>query len=84
MRLFQFLFLKLRLRKETIERIKTSIQKGESYNDKFIFLFFLFNSIFILVFMLFNMYFISELNNNIDSYVDVYNYIHNKCPIDKV
>lgn len=65
---------------ETIERIKTFFIKGESFNDKFIFILTLIIGGFILIFFFINMYFIYELNNNIDNYVDVYNYIHNKCP----
>jgi len=59
--------------------MKTIFYKGEGYNNKFIYMFSIFIGIFIVKFLLLNMYFLYELSNNLDSYVDVYNYIHNKC-----
>jgi cytochrome c oxidase subunit 2 len=79
LRLLNFILLKLNLKMENIERIKTIFIKGEGYNDKFLFTLTIIIVIFIIAFFLLNMYFIYELNNNLDSYVDVYNYLHNKC-----
>jgi hypothetical protein len=78
------LLLKFKFRKESIERLNILINKGESYNNIFIFIFFIIISMMLLIFILLNIYFISELNSNIDSYVEVYNYIHNKCGIDQI
>lgn len=76
--------MKFKFRKESIERLNILINKGESYNNIFIFIFFIIISMMLLIFILLNIYFISELNSNIDSYVEVYNYIHNKCGIDQI
>ena len=39
---------------------------------------FIFTSIILLIFSLLNIYFIFELQTNIDSFVEVYNFIHAK------
>lgn len=73
--------LKLRFKEESIERYKQILINGDKYSNLFIFIFFIIVTFLLLFFSLLNIYFISEIKNNLDSYVDVYNYIKNKCGI---
>jgi uncharacterized membrane protein len=55
-----------------------NINTGIDYHSKFVLFIFIINSIFIFLFVLLKIFIISELLVNIDSYIDVHNYIHCK------
>jgi hypothetical protein len=60
------------------EWFKQTIKTSNNYSDKFLLFMFMFNSISLIFILLMNIFLISELLVNIDDYVEVYNYLHNK------
>ena len=83
-RAINYILLKFNCKEETIERTKKIFSKGDKYNTIFIFVLFIIISILLLIVLLFNIFVIIELKDNIDNYVDVYNYLYEKCPMDKI
>jgi hypothetical protein len=57
---------------------KNKFEKSINFNNKFLLVMFMFNSILLIIILLMNLVIISELLVNIDDYVEVYNYLHNK------
>jgi hypothetical protein len=54
------------------------LDNSANYNSKFILIMFILDSLLLILFLLLNLFVSAELSNNIDNYVIVYNYIHNK------
>jgi hypothetical protein len=54
---------------------KNKIDKGNDYNNRFILIMFIVNSIMLIVFLFITLFISSELIVNIDSYVNVYNHL---------
>lgn len=80
-RSIHYILIKIKTRKEIIERLKIMMDKGENLNNRFMFLFFIFICVLLFIFIILNLFFLSELKTNIDSYVVVYNFIYDKCGI---
>jgi hypothetical protein len=81
-RALNYILLKFNCKEETIERTKKIFNQGDRYNTVFIFFLFIIISILLLIVLVFNIFIIIDLKDNIDNYVDVYNYLYDKCPID--
>ena len=56
--------------------LQKRISQGINYNNKFILIIFIFNSILLFILLIMNLYVTSELILNIDEYVKVYNHIN--------
>jgi hypothetical protein len=97
-RAINYILLKFNCKEETIVRTKSFFSKGaatpspqlmqsrqgdgpQKYNTVFIFIFI---SILLLIILVFNIFVIIELKENIDKYVNVYNYLYEKCPLDQI
>jgi hypothetical protein len=59
------------------DKYNNYIEKGKDYNNMFMMVMFIINSILLILFILINIILSYELSNNTDDYVSVYNYIHN-------
>jgi hypothetical protein len=58
------------------ELIKKKVNKGIDYNNKFILIMFIVNSIILIIILLMSIFVSAELAYNINDYVTVYNHIH--------
>jgi hypothetical protein len=58
------------------ERFKSWLKKGTNYNNRFIFIMFIVNSIVLIFLILLNIIFTADLLVKIEDYVNVYNFIH--------
>jgi len=64
--------------KVRVENIKSLSNKVNSFNDKFFYILFIIISLTLIFDILLNIYIISELNTNLQVYIDDYNQIKNK------
>jgi hypothetical protein len=55
------------------------LNKNSIYNDRFIIIAFVINSILLLFLIILSLIISSELLNNCDDYIQVYNHIHKNC-----
>jgi hypothetical protein len=78
LKLVNYWLVKFKFSKETIERVEIWINKLGIYNNMYLTIFSIIICIFIFSIIVLNIYFVSELKNNIDSFVEVYNYLHKK------
>lgn len=83
-RAINYFLLKFNCKEETIERTKYFLNKGDKFNTAFIFILFIILSLLLLIILVFSIYILIELQGNIDNYVDVYNYLYDKCPTDTI
>lgn len=64
------------LSKNLVLKLESIINKGNDYNDRFILIIFIINSILLFILISLNLYLINELIVNLDKYITVYNHLH--------